>query len=115
MFPTVRNNIFKNILNIINNLLDIKMDMILSSSLGCNGEKTDMLINIVKKVEGNSYLSGLGSKSYLLEDRFLDKRIELLWQDFKHPIYTQLQGNFIPELSVLDFLFNCVGELKEYL
>ena len=95
------------LIRLIINLLNIKVDMILSSSLGCAGEKTDLLINILIQVGGNSYLTGLGSKSYLLEDRFINENIELLWQNYKHPIYSQLHGDFIPELSVLDFLFNC--------
>ena len=103
------------LIKLINDFFNIQVEMVLSSSLVCTGSRTDLLINIVKKAGGESYLSGIGSKSYLLEDRFVDEKIDLLWQDFKHPIYTQLQGDFIPELSVLDFLFNCGTELKEYL
>ena len=33
--------------------------------------------------------------------------IKLLYYDFEHPVYKQLWGDFIPNLSVIDFLFNC--------
>jgi len=98
---------------LIINLFNIKVDMIFSSSLGCAGEKTDLLIDIVKKVGGNIYLSGLGSKSYLIENRFTNENLGLQWQDYKHPIYPQLHGqNFIPKLSALDYLFNCGPHIK---
>ena len=89
--------------------------MLLSSTLGCTGKKTDLLINIVKKVGGESYLSGIGSRSYIVEDRFRDEKIDLIWQKFKHPVYVQLHGGFISELSILDYLFNCGTDFKGYL
>jgi len=31
----------------------------------------------------------------------------VIWQDFKHPVYPQLHGEFEGMLSCLDVLFNC--------
>ncbi|MCP4267745.1 MAG: WbqC family protein, partial [Candidatus Brocadiaceae bacterium] len=33
--------------------------------------------------------------------------IEIIFQDFKHPEYNQLFGNFEPYMSAIDLLFNC--------
>jgi hypothetical protein len=33
--------------------------------------------------------------------------IGIVWQEFKHPVYPQLFGEFIPFLSSIDLLFNC--------
>ena len=41
------------------------------------------------------------------EQDFLSANIQLIWQDFVHPVYPQLHGEFIPNLSILDLLFNC--------
>jgi hypothetical protein len=31
----------------------------------------------------------------------------VVWQQFNHPVYPQLHGEFIPYLSSIDLLFNC--------
>ena len=38
---------------------------------------------------------------------FEEANIKVLWQDFKHPVYPQLHGEFIPYLSSIDVFFNC--------
>ncbi len=88
-------------------LFDIKTDMIFSRSLHPAGKKTEMLVDIVKKVNAARYLSGIGAKDYLDYTLFDDAGIEILWQEFRHPVYQQAHGEFIPYLSSIDLLFNC--------
>lgn len=71
-------------------------------------DATDTLIEITKKVGGDTYLSGVGGKDYLDESRFTE--IALKYQKFKHPTYPQRFGKFIPNMSVIDLLFNCGDE-----
>jgi hypothetical protein len=58
-------------------------------------------------VGATRYLSGTGARDYMAPDLFRDAGIEVLWQDFTHPVYPQLFGEFVPYLSALDALFNC--------
>lgn len=69
----------------------------------------DHLIKLVKRAGGTKYLSGTGKGSarYLDEEAFRREGIEVLYQSFAHPSYPQLWGEFIPNLSVIDLLFNC--------
>ena len=39
-------------------------------------------------------------------DLFSDAKIELVFQEYKHPIYSQLWGDFLPYMSILDLIFN---------
>ena len=48
--------------------------------------------------------SAIGNKEGLLSEE--DKNKLLTQQDFKCPEYTQQFGEFIPNLSVLDFMLN---------
>ena len=79
---------------------------ILSSELKVEGEKTDRLINILNKIGAKEYISGPAAKTYVEANKFKKERITLYWYEFNHPAYTQLYGDFIPYMSVIDLLFN---------
>lgn len=79
-----------------------------SSTLGVDGAKTDLLVNIVKAVDGTVYLSGDGSAGYQEDAAFQAAGIDVVYQRFRHPMYPQRTGaEFMPGLSVLDAIFHC--------
>ncbi len=39
-------------------------------------------------------------------DKYNQSGIEVIFQDFKHPVYSQLFGEFEPFMSVIDLIFN---------
>ena len=85
----------------------IKTPLKVASKLNAVGHKNALLINIIKKVTGDIYLAGQGgSKRYLDQKLFREANIKIIWQNFKSPIYPQLWGSFIPNLSAIDFLFS---------
>jgi hypothetical protein len=88
-------------------LFDVHIDFVFSSALEIEGTKTTMLVDICKKVEADIYLSGLGARDYLEPHLFDAADISLKWQNFNHPVYPQLHGDFIPFLSSIDLLLNC--------
>lgn len=91
------------------NILGLDLPIKKASSLKVKGKTTELLINICKKVGADTYLSGEGGKRYMDMERFQEEDIKVIFQDFKHPIYPQLfeEKEFIPNLSVVDLLFNC--------
>jgi hypothetical protein len=62
---------------------------VLGSTLGIEGKATDLLIAITKSVGGTAYLCGGGASNYQEDEKFTDSRIELLYQNFAHPVYPQ--------------------------
>lgn len=88
-------------------LLVIKIERTLASSLNPVGKSNELLVNILKKVDATTYLSGVGARDYYDPKPFEDAGIKVVWQEFKHPVYPQLYGDFIPYLSSIDLLFNC--------
>jgi len=88
------------------NYLNIEREFIRSSDLGVDGKATELLISIVKELNGKVYLSGFGGAKYQEERLFEEAGIKLVYYDFQHPIYNQLYGSFIPNLSIIDLLFN---------
>lgn len=97
-------------------LLEVQVEFVFSSELGGEGEKSAMLVDICTKVAADSYLSGVGARDYLEPSCFSLNGIALQWQEFEHPVYPQLCGDFIPYLSSIDLLFNCgINESRQIL
>lgn len=88
-------------------LLDARLPWVRSSGLEPQGTSNEMLIDLLKKVGATRYLSGVGARGYMKPELFEKAGIEVVWQDFHHPVYAQQFGDFIPYLSALDALFNC--------
>ena len=95
------------LLGILMELFDVHPQMVISSELDPQGKSNEMLVDLLKKVGAETYLSGVGAKDYFDEGAFLQAGIEVTWQDFVHPVYPQLYGDFVPYLSCIDLLFNC--------
>jgi hypothetical protein len=91
----------------LNELFDIKVDIVFSSSLKTTTTKSERLVELLKQVDATHYLSGVGARDYHDDEPFDKANIEVIWQEFKHPVYLQLHGEFIPYLSSIDLLFNC--------
>jgi len=96
-------------------LFDINIKIMYSSQLNVEGNRNLKLISLLKAVGACHYLSGLGAKAYLKEDLFFKEGITVEWQNFDHPVYHQLHGEFMPNLSCIDILFNCGAYAKEIL
>jgi hypothetical protein len=57
--------------------LNIKTPMILASSLGVEGNKTDLIIDICKKLDATEYIAGSSGRDYLITDKFDEFGIKL--------------------------------------
>lgn len=84
-----------------------KSKILKSSEMGVEGKKEELLINICKKVGATHYLSGPDGKNYLTSALWEENNISIDFQHYIHPKYPQLYGDFVPNLSAIDLLFNC--------
>lgn len=92
-------------------ILDIKANLILQSEISYNksAKKGELMLELVKSVNGKVYISGTGAKEYMREvlPKFYAEGIRVYWNKFNHPSYPQKNSRvFIPGLSILDMLFN---------
>lgn len=88
-------------------VLGLKVETVLASQFPEVEDATERLVALCKQVGAKCYLSGTMGKQYLNLKRFKEEGIELVFQDFRHPVYPQLFGEFQPNMSVVDLLFNC--------
>lgn len=84
--------------------IDVKV--LKSSELNVEGHRSDLLLDICRKVGASLYLSGVSGKEYLDLKMFADVGIEVRVQEFHHPIYKQAYEPFIPCMSAIDLLFH---------
>jgi WbqC-like protein family len=77
-----------------------------SSHLGIGGTRSDRLLALCKHFGCDRYLSGDAARDYLDVAQFAEAGVQVEWQNYSHPTYTQLHGPFVPFLSVLDLLLN---------
>ncbi|MDD5681498.1 MAG: WbqC family protein [Candidatus Omnitrophica bacterium] len=95
--------------------LGLEKDFIKASALNAAGKSTDLLVSICKETGGNVYLSGESGKKYMDDRKFEEAGIKIKYAGFKQPVYKQLYGDFIPNLSALDLLFNCGADSRKIL
>lgn len=97
-------------LELMKDILDIKTPLVFSSQID-NTELTgkDRIFNILKELKATAFIAGMGrgTKRYIDPLDFKEVGINLIYQNFKHPKYPQLWGEFEEGLSIIDALFNC--------
>ena len=87
-------------------ILGIHTRTIKSSELSITKIKTERLVEICLKLNATCYISGIGGKDYLDESLFDNAKIKLIYENFVHPKYTQVHGDFIKNMSIIDLLLN---------
>jgi hypothetical protein len=88
-------------------MLGLKREHRLSSELDTQGDRLGRLIDLCKLVGANVFYEGAAGKDYISDADFAQAGIRIEYQDYQHPTYEQLHGEFVPYLSAVDLLFNC--------
>jgi hypothetical protein len=95
------------ILGYLRDALQIETPFQTSSHLGTKTKGTRLLVDICRRVEAEVYLSSAPGRKYLDEEIFQEAGIQVKYFRYHPPAYPQLWGSFLPNLSVVDLLFNC--------
>ena len=99
-----------NIIKQITKKLNINTQIIILSQTNFKVEqsKGDLVLDICKYFDTTEYISPLGSKEYLnkVNSQFRKNNIDIYYQYYNHPVYTQLGDTFIPYLGIFDLLYN---------
>lgn len=87
--------------------LKIDTTILNSNELKVEGQKTEKIINLLKKIKADTYLSGPRADSYLDKELFVRNNINLEYKSYKYKQYPQLGSSFINNLSIIDLIANC--------
>lgn len=86
-----------------------------ASSLGASGQKTERLIELLRKIGADHYISGPSAKDYLEQEKLTENGIGLEWMTYVYPEYAQLYPPFDPQVSILDLLFMTGSQAGRYI
>ena len=76
----------------------------------------ERILSICQKENATTYISGQAARSYIDTDLFSSRNIAISWTDYSnYPMYTQLYGEMVHEVSVIDLIFNNGKESLGYL
>lgn len=95
----------------VRTLLDIKTPLVYQSGIEYDRScrRSDLVYALCRAISADTYFSGRGgSVDYLDREKFAENGVKIIFQDFQHPVYPQINTmEFVPGISVLDLLFNC--------
>jgi hypothetical protein len=89
------------------NALSLNTTVMRQSELGATGTGTGLLIEICKRLGAGRFLTLPGAEKHFDGEAMRAHGIETVRARFHPPIYPQLWGDFIYNLSTLDLLLNC--------
>jgi len=102
------NDINRHMLEYFLRTMGIQTRIVYASDLDAAGKATERLVNLIRAVGGNAYYTGAhAAEAYLDAALFERAGIALVVQHWQAPVYPQLHGAFVPDLSILDLLLNC--------
>jgi hypothetical protein len=87
--------------------LNISIPVIIADDIQFKKNKTDLVVEICKNYQASDYLSSDGEVDYIEQEKFTEAGIKQHYLNYTPIPYPQLFGDFIPNLSVIDLLFNC--------
>ena len=94
------------VMEFIKTSLRIMTKIVRSSSFKTEGNRTEKIVNICKAAGADVLYDAKGAKDILDLGLFEKNHIQIIFQDYHHPVYDQMRGEFISHLSALDLLFH---------
>jgi hypothetical protein len=97
-------------------LLGLKTEFRDSREFKSEGKKLDKLIDLLKKVDTDIYVSGPAAEDYISASIFEDEGIKLIYKEYKgYPEYTQFHPPFDHFVTIFDVLFHMGPDSSYYI
>lgn len=87
--------------------LDKKTRFVGIDELGIGGKSSERVLNVVKALSGDCYITGHGASNYLDHEMFEEAGVAVEYMDYQCTPYPQFHGPFTPFVSVLDLIAHC--------
>ncbi|WP_428024392.1 WbqC family protein [Arcobacter sp.] len=101
-------------IKVILEYFEIERKILFSSSMKLEYTNSDKVLEIVKLLNGNVYITGHGAKNYLNHEDFEKNNIDVKYINYNLRIYPQKFETFTPYVSILDLIANVGKDGLEY-
>ncbi len=105
----------RTLLDFVLGYLGVDIPITCASEQGFEGTKSALVLDMCVKMGASTYVFGPLGRDYADVEAFRKAGVEPLFQEYRHPVYPQLHGAFVPNLSVLDLMMNCGPDSLEIL
>lgn len=78
-----------------------------SAEMGIGGSGSRRVLDLVRAVGGDTYITGHGARNYLDHAMFEREGVAVEYIDYRKQPYPQLHGAFTPYVTGLDLVANC--------
>lgn len=78
-----------------------------TSNMDIHTAKEERVIDLCTALEADVYISGNGARAYQIDEHFSERGVKLQYTDYRPIEYPQLWKEFLPNMSVIDYIFNC--------
>jgi hypothetical protein len=95
--------------------IGISTPLSIASEIGAQGKASELILDICRKTGGDAYLHGKHAVDYVDFELLKNGGVENYLQSFNSEQYFQHGKEFVPNLSILDILFNCGNETLSFL
>jgi hypothetical protein len=86
--------------------LGITVKVVRSSDYDFTGRKDEYILDMCKTLGASVFIFGGRGKNYASADLFREAGIDAIFLEYCHPHHRQRHGAYLPEMSVIDLLFN---------
>ncbi len=88
----------------VSNILALDCKWVYSNNLNVTKHKAEANIEIIKKVGGSDYISGLGAKKYQTKDQYLNQGIKIIYSDYPTLFRDNNMPSHFMNKSVISYL-----------
>jgi len=86
--------------------IGIDTPVLCSSSMNISCGGNEKILEICRLSNADELYDAAGAVKVIDEALFENAGIKVTYQEYKHPVYSQLHSEFAPHMSVIDLLFN---------
>jgi hypothetical protein len=95
------------LIDLICRWLGLRCRTVRNSTIGLRGKRSELALELCLHYRADRYLSGNAAQVYFDVPLLERHGITVEWQNYRHPVYRQLHGDFLSHMSVLDLILNC--------
>ena len=88
-------------------VLGIQTRAVSAADYDFEGQKSELVLDMCRELGAKVFIFGALGRDYADVEAFAGAGVSVVFQDYEHPSYPQMHGDFVPRLSIVDLLFNC--------